>query len=223
MKNQIQTIPSRCRRTVSAALCGFLPGLLLFLAGSDSLRAANDTWTGGNNPDFNWNTNANWSPASAPVANDLLFFAGPVGLQNTNNFVSNTNFGGITFNSGAGLFTLVGNAFTLANGGGITNNSASPQTNRITTLNVNANNLTNYITTPGGGPLVLTGGFRWADSASAGNIGLTNDALFINGANLILGGQQTIGEDNAVTTNNAFNNLMYFTGSTINGGNQRFN
>jgi fibronectin-binding autotransporter adhesin len=136
--------------------------------------AANETWTGGNSPDFNWNTNANWSTA-IPVTDDQLFFAGTVGLFNTNNISANTELGGLTFNSGAGSFTLNGNSFTLANGGGITNNSALAQTNKLT-FAVTNNNIINYVTTPGGGTLVFPNSFAWANASVA------NDTVIFNGA-----------------------------------------
>ena len=90
------------------------------------MTAAADThtWTGGgvNN---NWTTAANWG-GTAPVAGDSLAFDGTTRRVNTNNFAANTTFSNITFNSGAGVFTLRGNALTLA--GEIANNSTGLQT-----------------------------------------------------------------------------------------------
>lgn len=90
------------------------------------LTAAADThtWTGlgANN---NWTNAANWG-GTAPVAGDSLTFDGTTRRVNTNNFTANTTFSNITFNGGAGAFTLKGNAFILA--GEIVNSSASLQT-----------------------------------------------------------------------------------------------
>lgn len=167
--------------------------------------ASNLTWTGGNNPDFNWNVNNNWG-GTAPVANDLLFFAGTVGLQNTNNFNNNTPFGGITFNSGVGSFTLVGNTLTLANGGGITNNSANPQTNRMT-LNATNSFINNYVTTPGGGALVLAqNALNWA------NANVTNSSLIIKNASMQSPVQFGIGGNN-----NSISNVLLVQNSLIDG------
>jgi len=88
-------------------------------------QASDRTWDGGGG-DANWGTAANWDgDASAPVANDALFFGGSARLTNTNNMDAGTSFAGITFNSGAGAFTLAGNALALA--GNVSNLSASVQ------------------------------------------------------------------------------------------------
>src|SRR5215216_4908151 len=64
------------------------------------------TWTGGG-ADNNWTTAGNWG-GTAPVADDALAFAGLLRLTNTNDFSTNVAFSGITFNAGAGAFTLNG-------------------------------------------------------------------------------------------------------------------
>ncbi len=65
----------------------------------------------------------NWS--SQPVAGNLLSFEGSQQLSNINNYAANTQFGGITFNSGSGAFSLNGNAISLA--GDIVNTSGAAQ------------------------------------------------------------------------------------------------
>jgi autotransporter-associated beta strand protein len=82
------------------------------------------TWTGGG-ADNNWMTAGNWG-GTAPVADDLLFFDGTTRPNATNNFAANTQFNGITFNSGAGPFGLSGNAINI--GGNIVNNSTALET-----------------------------------------------------------------------------------------------
>ncbi len=90
---------------------------------SSRSSAATDTWTGGGgNP--NWTTAGNWD--TLPVANDILQFAGTTNLITNNDFAANTQFNGINFLSGAGAFTLGGNAVLL--GGDINQNSNSNQT-----------------------------------------------------------------------------------------------
>lgn len=108
--------------------------LVALLLGLDapSTKAANLTWSGGGG-NSSWSTGTNWA-GTAPVANDALFFGGSTQLVNSNNLTSNTAFAGMTFNSGAGAFTLSGNAITL--NGTVTNNSTNTQTiNLAMTMN----------------------------------------------------------------------------------------
>ena len=88
------------------------------------LHAADKTWDGGGDQ-VNWSSPDNWNPSGAPVANDSLFFDGNLGLFSNNDLASDTDFAGITFNAGAGSFTLIGNEVDLV--GGVTNLSANLQ------------------------------------------------------------------------------------------------
>ena len=88
-------------------------------------HAATATWTGGGGADRNWTTAANWG-GTAPLANDSLVFDGTTGLTPSNNFAANTQFNGLTFNAGAGAFTLSGAAIKL--GGNIVMNAAVNET-----------------------------------------------------------------------------------------------
>src|SRR5262245_1678573 len=94
-------------------VCSVIAALSLFT--TNSLLAASDTWTGGGGTD-NWSDGANWNPAAAPSANDLLFFGGSTRLTPNNNLTAGTIFNNIVFNSGAGAFTIGGNAIVLTNG-----------------------------------------------------------------------------------------------------------
>ena len=96
--------------------------LALALFSVANIQAADRTWTGGGGDDF-WSTSANWD--AAPGAGDTLVFDGASRLSNTNDLGA-TAFAGITFASGAGAFTLAGNAITL--GGNVSNLSSSAQT-----------------------------------------------------------------------------------------------
>ena len=88
--------------------------------------AANRTWDGGGS-DANWRTPANWDGnVTCPSMGDALFFGGLAWLSNVNDFSTGTAFSGLTFNAGAGAFTLAGNAITLD--GDISNLSANAQT-----------------------------------------------------------------------------------------------
>ncbi len=87
--------------------------------------AADKTWDGGAG-NGTWTAQNNWDSNVAPVANDSLFFGGAVQTSTNNGFAANTQFNGLTFNSGANTFTLAGNAINL--GGNITNSSSNNQT-----------------------------------------------------------------------------------------------
>ena len=143
------------------------------------LGAADRTWDGGG-ANVNWSTITNWDgDATAPVANDVLFFGGSLGLINTNDFTAGTQFNGITFNSDAGAFVLRGNAINL--GGDITNNSITTQT---ISLNLALTASRNFVVTTGGN-LVLGG------IVSGTTFGLNKDGagtLTLSGANTFTGG-----------------------------------
>lgn len=95
--------------------------LLLSMVRAQSVEV---TWNGGG-ADNNWGTALNWGGA-VPLAGDSLAFGGSLRLGAVNNLAADTSFAGITFNSGAGAFTLSGSRITL--GGDIINNSAATQT-----------------------------------------------------------------------------------------------
>ena len=97
--------------------------VLIGVLASGPVRAANKTWSGNATGNNTWGNGTNWA-GTAPVANDTLFFAGLNQLANSNT-LTNATFSGITFNSGAGAFTLSGNAITL--NGTVTNSSTNDQ------------------------------------------------------------------------------------------------
>ena len=136
------------------------------------------TWIGAGS-DANWLTAGNWS--SQPVAGNLLSFEGSQRLGNTNNYAANTQFGGITFNSGSGAFSLNGNAISLA--GNIVNNSGAAQ---AITLNLGLIGASRTINTATAN-LTLTG----VISQSGGNYGLIKTGtgeLTLSGTNTFAGG-----------------------------------
>jgi len=142
----------------------------LLLGSINTAKAANKTWDGGGNG-TEWSTsnsnNAkdNWTDNSSFNTGDTVFFAGTIGLSPTigNNSLS---VGGVTFNSGAGGFTIGGSA-TLTINSGVTNNSSNVQTFA--------------------GPIALGAAQIWnAASANLGFSGSINNAGFvltIDGAN----------------------------------------
>ena len=98
-------------------------GLLL---ATFAAHAADRTWDGGGS-DANWKTPANWDGDSTyPAAGDALFFGGNVRTTNTNTLDEGTAVVGLTFNAGAGAFSLWGAGLTLD--GNVSNLSASAQT-----------------------------------------------------------------------------------------------
>ena len=115
-----------------------LPALtLITFSGSASTSLAGDTWDGGGG-DNNWGTGANWNPDGSPSPGSAsdLFFAGASQLTSNNNYTAFDDFRNITFNSGAGAFTLTGNSIDLF--GKIENLSTSTQTVNLTSIALNS-------------------------------------------------------------------------------------
>ena len=81
-------------------------------------------WSGGG-ANANWSTAANWG-GNAIAANDYVEFAAAAGVSTNNDLAAGTPFGNVTFDAGAGAFTLNGNAMKLA--GDVTNNSVNTET-----------------------------------------------------------------------------------------------
>ncbi|HEX9045499.1 MAG TPA: hypothetical protein VF988_00615, partial [Verrucomicrobiae bacterium] len=123
------------------------------LLAATSAMAANDTWNGASSTSGNWSDTANWG-GSTVASGDLLFFGGVTRLVNTNN-LSSFSFGGITFNSGSGAFSLTGNPCALT--GGITNSSATGSAIGVSltlgagshSINLASGNITNSATING--------------------------------------------------------------------------
>lgn len=90
---------------------------------------AGTTWDGGGANNL-WSTANNWNPNGVPANNGTasLAFAGSTRLAP--DMDANWNINSLTFNSGAGAFTLssTGGFVLTIQGGGITNNSASTET-----------------------------------------------------------------------------------------------
>jgi autotransporter-associated beta strand protein len=103
----------------------FAPLFLMALA--DSTHAANRTWDGGGANDLA-TTAANWVGDVAPTGSnvDAIFFAGSTRLTPDWNFTSANPMQSVTFNSGAGAFSVnVSGQFHVV--GNITNNSSNDQ------------------------------------------------------------------------------------------------
>ena len=165
------------------------------------------TWSG-NGSDSNWNTANNWSGV-APVAANILNFAGNTRLINNNNITAGTIFNGLAFASNASSFTLKGNSIGL--NGTISNNSSSLQTintpivlSANTSLNATSGNLLLngqisglYGITNAGNTTTLGGinTYTGSTTISTGTLALrgghnsiaTNKDMVINGGALDLG------------------------------------
>ncbi len=103
--------------------CSLTVGLALL---SVSARAGSPSiWNGGGG-DNSWSSAANWGD-NVPVPDVAydLEFGGTTRLTPVNDFPALSNFRNITFNAGAGAFTVTGSSIRL--NGSIANNSASPQ------------------------------------------------------------------------------------------------
>ncbi len=163
-----------------------------------SLGPGISIWNGSGSTS-DWNTSQDWT--SAPIDGDSLQFAGSTRLSNSNNFLSIV--GAIAFNSGAGSFTLSGNAVT--NLGGITNNSTNLQTVNINqtlgaaqTYNAASGNLTVGGTIANGGNLLTIAGSSTTTlgttvSGSGGLAKTGAGTLILNGSNSYTGGSTISG------------------------------
>ncbi len=158
-----------------------------------TVSAADRIWDGGGS-DANWSTVYNWDgDASAPAESDALFFGGAQKLENSNDLADGISFSGITFNSGAGAFTLSGNRLTL--GGDLVNSDNDNQTvnlpmilNGTRTVNAAAGDITLNGTLSGAGGLVKAGGKNlWlrGDSTFAGDVTVSNGTVVVLHSNAL--------------------------------------
>ena len=176
---------------IAALAAGFLLSTSVAFAGQRT-----HTWDGGGAND-NWTNGVNWvgdTVRANPDANDNLQFAGSARLNPVNDFAAGTVFRSITFNSGAGAFTLTGNSLAIANAAGIANNSSNLQTvsldgivlNAGITIAATSGSLTvnspisgaNTLTTTAGtgNKVTLTGGngYTGAATVSTGTLNIQN-------------------------------------------------
>lgn len=184
------TDPGRTNRTSYTYVVSAVDSGSVESANSSSVVATPmppDIWTGSGSDSY-WQTSANWS--SLPAAGDPLFFEGSQQLGNTNNYPANTQFGGITFNSSAGSFSLNGNAINLA--GDIVNNSASSQNvNFALVLTGTAGTMATVNTASGdvtlGGSIAQTGGNFGLIKTGNGSLTLSGSNSFAGGVTLLAG------------------------------------
>lgn len=153
--------------------------------------AATKIWDGGGGDGF-WQTGFNWDANTTPAPGDVLVFTNTTRLNNTNNFPAGTSFGGISFNSPAGAFSLFGNSIDLA--GNISDNQ--PVTTETISLplvltgNRNVNVSDTASLTIGG---AISGGFGL--SKSGGGLLTLDGANSYSGTTTIAAGTLSISSD----------------------------
>ena len=96
-----------------------------------SVARSQIVWDGGAGDDL-WGSGANWAGDLAPTPGTTsdIAFAGALRLTPNNNYTAFDDFRNVLFNSGAGAFTISGNAIDLF--GKIENSSTSTQTVNLT-------------------------------------------------------------------------------------------
>lgn len=112
------------RSRIKGSYGGLFATSMLVLGSLGQQVKADPVWSAAP-PTSNWSNAANWIPAVAPTNGQSLQFGVSTQLHASNDIAA-LSVAGLTFNGGAGAFTLDGNVITLT--GGITNNSANLQT-----------------------------------------------------------------------------------------------
>jgi autotransporter-associated beta strand protein len=149
------------------ALIVFLASNLIIIPSAD----AQNTWDGGGT-DSNWGTADNWDDNLVPSFPVALIFGGSTRLDPVNNLAGPTTLTGLTFASGAGAFTLSGNAITLS--GTITSDNTASNI-----INIDINRSGSNLKIGNGSSLELAGvisgtGGITRNSSGGGTLSLSN-------------------------------------------------
>jgi autotransporter-associated beta strand protein len=211
------------------------------LSGSSNLtftvNPATETWNGGDfGASHNWSDNGNWASGLAPgLVGDTLVFDGSTGLAP--NLENNYSVTSVTFPGTAGAFTIgTGNGSTLTlSAGGVTNNSANPQTLNVPvvlsaaqTLNAASGALTLGSAVNNGGNLLTVndGGFNTTvNGAISGSGGLAmagTGVAALSGVNAFTGPTTISSGTLTVNGSGQLNNGAY-AASIINNGTLNYN
>src|SRR5206468_728559 len=184
-----------------------LGALLLFIAMAAPALAVDSIWNGLVSGTGDWNTNNNWTPATAPVkAGDTATFNfSSLPLQTLLSLSSGVTINSMTFNSGASAFTINTNGNSLSFVGvGIVNRSVNTQTisndfGGTTSFlkNSTAANATIINSNSGTGGAGMT---NFSNGSTAGNATITNGGPFGGGGSTTFNNSSNAG--NATITNN---------------------
>ncbi len=180
----------------------FASRVVALLAGTalcaTAARAQNATWsTNPGSSDFN--TAANWTPATVPTG--TAFF----GTSNTTtlSFSATTSLGGWTFNAGASNYTFNNTQAVTFTGAGIVINGGSA----IITNNFPGDLFFSNSSTAGSATITGDGGVEFNDNSTAGSAVITN-----NDGRLTFSNNSTAGS--ATISNNFFGSLNFNDSST---------
>ncbi len=206
-----------------------------------TVNATTEVWNGLGGG--NWSDNADWVSTFAPgLVGDALVFAGTTSLAPSMD--NNYSVTSVTFTNGAGSFNLgtLGYSLTIT-AGGVTNNSANPQTLNVPvnlttvaqSLNAAAGDLILGQNLDNGGNLLTVtaaGHNTTLNGVVSGNGGLTktgNGTLTLGAANsytgatTVNGGTATVNASGSITTttsqiivgNAAGNSILSITGGSV--------
>ena len=173
-----------------------------------TVAAATVTW-GASPANANWGTAGNWVTGFSPGAGDLVYF--DTSSQLSPNLETGYSVDSVTFNSGAGSYTIGGSTLTLT-GSGVNNNSANAQTLNVPvamgvsqTINAASGDVTlggavsgsgKSLTKVGTGKLTLSAAnsYDGGTEISSGKLVLGGSGNLGNAASLLLdGGQLDLG------------------------------
>ena len=153
--------------------------------------SANTVWSGGGS-DNTWTNGANWVSGYQPNAGDFVTFAGTT--QTNVNLVASFSLGSLTFSNNAGSFTITNSSCTLTLAGGLTNNSANPQTVAVPVAFGGAQTIN-----AAAGNVALTGGVAGSGLTIVGN----GRTVTLSGANTYTGNLAILGSSVLVLGNTA--------------------
>ena len=142
------------------------------------------TWTGGG-ANGTWSTTGNWGASITPPAtnfNSAFVFGGTTGTNSFNDRTGGT-ITDLTFNAGAGPFTLSGNSVAIGGSPTWTNNSSNTQNVALPLTMTSGQS----VTKAGSGNLVLSGNISLTGTATdGGHTFISNSGTFTIGGNVSL-------------------------------------
>jgi autotransporter-associated beta strand protein len=204
MKRTLQRFKIRAVGTASIATL-FVSGMLP--------SQAQDVWTG-NGSDANWQTPGNWQIGNPPLVGDSLVFTGVNGLNNTNNFLAGTAFGGLSFQASAGAFVINGKSITL--NGNITNGQVVTEQSINLPMTLGTTSLIDIVPN---GFLTINGvlsGIGGLTMAGGGQLNLTAANTF-TGPFTINAGTVSVGKDSSLgaAPSSATPGMIVINGGTL--------